>query len=89
MFGRVRSTLSRWFPFNRVDRICLRFALSILVPFSVLWIFLIALAGTGPVHLAAACLAWAAKVELLIVLPVWLMARLAYSLYQIMSHSLR
>ncbi len=89
MFASVRSTVSRWFPFNGVDRICLRFAVAILVPFSILWIFLIALAGTGPVHLAAACLTWAAKAELLIVLPVWLMARLAYSLYEIMSHSLR
>jgi len=89
MLASVRNTVSRWFPFNRVDRICLRFAAAILVPFPVLWIFLIALAGTGPLHLAAACLLWAAKVELLIVLPVWLMARLAYSLYEIMNHSFR
>lgn len=89
MFASVRSAVSLWFPFNGVDGICLRFAVAILVPFSILWIFLVALAGTGPVHLAAACLTWAAQAELLIVLPTWLTARLVYSLFEIMNRSPR
>jgi hypothetical protein len=74
-------------PFNRVDSICLRFGISVLAPFSILWIFLIVAAGTAPMgRLTIACLTWAAEAEMLVVLPVWLTARLVYSFYEIMIH---
>jgi hypothetical protein len=87
MFAKVPSAVARLFPINRIDKVCLTFGILVIILFSVLWLFLVAIAGTGPVHLAEACLIWAAKTEMLIVVPTWLMARLAYSIYEIMSHS--
>jgi hypothetical protein len=87
MFGRVPSAVTRLFPINRIDKVCLAFGTLVLVLCSVLWLLLLVVAGTGPLHLAEACLAWAAKTEMLIVLPAWIVARLAYSLYEIMGHS--
>jgi len=87
MVGRVPSTVSRLFPCNRIDKVCLTFGILVLMLCSILWMLLLVVAGTGPVHLAQACLLWAAKTEMLIVLPTWIVARLAYSFYEIMSHS--
>jgi len=89
MFGRVSSTVTRLFPINRIDKGCMAFAILVLVLYAALWLLLLAVAGTGSGHLAEACLTWAAKTEVLLVLPTWLMARLVYSFYQITSHSLR
>lgn len=86
MFGRVPSTVTRLFPINRIDKACLAFGTLVLILYSILWVLLLAVAGTGSGHLAEACVAWAAKTEMLLVLPTWLMARLAYSLYEIMTH---
>ena len=89
MFGRVPSTVIRLFPINRIDKACLAFAVLVLVLYTALWLLLLVVAGTGPGHLAEACLGWAAKTEILLVLPTWLTARLVYSFYQITSQSLR
>jgi hypothetical protein len=88
MFSKVPRAVGRWFPFNRLDRICLAFGISVLVPFSILWIFLVAAAGTAPMgRLTGVCVTWAAETEMLVVVPIWLTARLVYSLYEIMSRS--
>jgi hypothetical protein len=87
MFGRVSSTVTRLFPINRIDKACLAFGILVLLLYAVVWLLLLVVAGTGPVHLAEACLIWAAKTEMLLVLPTWLMARLGYSLYEILNHS--
>jgi|SRR5689334_25189662 hypothetical protein len=86
MFGKVPSTVVRLFPINRIDKVCLAFGTLVLILYAILWLLLLVVAGTGPLHLAEACLLWAAKTELLIVLPTWIIARLAYSLYEIMNH---
>lgn len=86
MFGRVPSTVGRLFPINWIDKACLAFAILVLVLYSILWVLLLVVAGTGPLHLAEASLTWAAKTEVLIVLPTWLAARLVYSLYEIVIH---
>jgi len=86
MFGRVPGTVARLFPINRIDKVCLAFGTLVLILYTVLWLLLLAVAGTGPLHLAEACLVWAAKTEMLVTLPIWLAARLGYSLYEIMRH---
>src|ERR1041385_9476558 len=86
MFGRVPSTVGRLFPINWIDKACLAFGILVLMLYSILWVLLLVVAGTGPLHLAEASLTWAVKTEMLIVLPTWLAARLGYSLHEIMIH---
>jgi len=86
MFGRVPSTVGRLFPINWIDKACLAFGILVLMLYSILWLLLLVVAGTGPLHLAEASLTWAVKTEMLIVLPTWLAARLGYSLHEIMIH---
>lgn len=83
----ILAPVNQFFAFNWIDKSCLALAISVLVLCSIFWIFLVLAAGSAPTgRLSAICLSWAAKAELLAVLPAWVAGRLAYSLYEILLH---